>query len=297
VFNAAAIDLGGRVHLLYRAMGEDNTSTIGYAATKDGVKILERAEEPVYVPREEFEKKHGSGRGNSGCEDPRITKIDNTLYMTYTAYDGVHSTRVALSTISEKDFLARRWNKWSKPVLTTPEHVNDKDTCIVPEKIGGQYMLMHRIDPMICADFLDILDFKKNKLTRCIEMMGPRPGMWDSEKIGIAGPPIKTEKGWLLIYHGVSKTSTYRLGAVLLDLQNPSIVLSRSVDTIFEPIEEYERVGVVGKVVFSCGIVKRGDTLLIYYGAADTVLGVAKLSLKKLLTILLPDNLKERTTL
>ena len=153
-------------------------------------------------------------------------------------------------------------------------------------------MLLHRIDPQLCADFLDNLDFKKSRLTRCIEIMGPRPGMWDSVKIGIAGPPIKTPKGWLLIYHGVSKTGTYRLGAVLLDLKNPSIVIARSVDTILEPLEEYERVGQVRNAIFSCGTVLRGDTLFIYYGGADKVLGVAKVSLKKLLKILLPDTLQ-----
>jgi predicted GH43/DUF377 family glycosyl hydrolase len=291
VFNAAAIDLDGAVHILYRAMGEDNTSVLGYAATKNGVKITERQEKPAYVPREDFEMKRGDARGNSGCEDPRITKIDGTLYMAYTAFDGVHPTRVALTTISEKDFLAKKWDKWSKPQLTTPDGINDKDTCVLPEKVGGQFMLIHRIDPQICADFLDTLDFKKSRVTRCVEIMGPRPGMWDSKKIGIAGPPIKTPKGWLLIYHGVSKTSTYRLGAVLLDLNNPSVVLSRSIDTIFEPLEDYERVGIVRNAVFSCGAVLRGDTIYIYYGGADTVLGVAKMSLKKLLDILLPKNL------
>jgi len=290
-FNAGAIDLGGSVHLLYRAMGDDNTSVLGYASSKNGIKFIECSKEPAYIPREEFEKKHGSPTGNSGCEDPRITKIGSTLYMTYTAFDGVHPTRVALTTITAENFLAKRWDKWSKPILTTPENVNDKDMCLLPEKIKGQYMIFHRIDPMICADFLDTLDFSKSKLTRCVEIMGPRPGMWDSKKIGIAGPPIKTKKGWLLIYHGVSKTNTYRLGAVLLDLKNPSIVLSRSVDTIFEPLEEYERVGLVRNAVFSCGQVVRGDTLYIYYGGADTVLGLAKVSLKKLLKILLPDNL------
>lgn len=153
-------------------------------------------------------------------------------------------------------------------------------------------MLLHRIDPQLCADFLDSLDFRESRLTRCIEIMGPRPGMWDSTKIGIAGPPIKTKKGWLLIYHGVSKTSTYRLGAVLLDLKNPSIVISRSVDTIFEPLEEYEKVGIVHNAVFSCGAIVRGDTIFVYYGGADTVLGVAKISMKKLLKILLPSNLE-----
>ena len=211
--------------------------------------------------------------------------------MVYTAFDGVRPPRVALSSIGVKDFLAKRWNKWSKPMLASPDNVADKDACLMPEKIGGQYMWIHRIDPMICADFLDDLDFSKTRLTRCMEIMGPRPGMWDSTKVGIAGPPIKTKKGWLLIYHGVSKTSTYRLGAVLLDLKNPSVIISRSVDTIFEPLEEYERVGVVKNAVFSCGSVLRGDTILIYYGGADTVLGVAKVSLKKLLNILLPDNL------
>ncbi len=292
VFNPAAVDIGGSVHLLYRAMGDDNTSVLGYASSKDGVKFNNRSNEPVYVPREEFEKKQGDSNGNSGCEDPRITKIGTTLYMTYTAFDGKHPTRVALTSISVKDFLAHKWDKWTTPQLTTPEGVNDKDTALLPEKVKGQYMLLHRIDPQLCADFLDTLDFKKSKLTRCIEIMGPRPGMWDSVKIGIAGPPIKTKEGWLLIYHGVSKTSTYRLGAVLLDLKNPSIVISRSVDTIFEPLEGYERVGQVRNAVFSCGVVLRGDTLLIYYGGADTVIGVAKMSLKKLLKILLPENIK-----
>lgn len=290
VFNPGIIELNDTVHILYRAMGDDDTSVVGYAATKNGVKITERSDTPAYVPREDFEKKKAPG--SSGCEDPRLTKIGNTIYMAYTAFNAVDPWRSALTSISVKDFLAKKWDKWEKPQLITPDPVQDKDTCVWPEKIGGQYMILHRIDPLLCADFIDTLDFKKSRLTRCIEIMGPRPGMWDSKKIGIAGPPIKTKAGWLLIYHGVSKTSTYRLGAVLLDLKNPTTVISRSVDTIFEPLEEYERVGQVRNAVFSCGAVARGDTLYIYYGGADTVVGVAKVSLKKLLKILLPDNLK-----
>jgi len=291
VFNPAAIDIDGTVHLLYRAMGADNTSVLGYAASKNGIKITKREDTPAYVPREEFEKKKQDGAA-SGCEDPRLTRIGNTIYMVYTAFNGVDPWRAALSSISVKDFVANRWDKWEKPQLITPDPVQDKDTALLPEKIGGQYMIMHRIDPLLCADFLDTLDFKKSRLTRCIEIMGPRPGMWDSKKIGIAGPPIKTPKGWLLIYHGVSKTGTYRLGAVLLDLKNPAVIISRSVDTIFEPLEEYERIGQVRNAVFSCGAVLRGDTLYIYYGGADTVVGVATMSLKKLLKILLPANLE-----
>ncbi len=289
VFNAAAFELGGMTHILYRAMGRDDTSVIGYATSKNGIKITERLPEPIYTPREDFEKKFHPG--NSGCEDPRVTIIGSTIHMAYTAFDGVHATRVALTSISTKDFLARKWNKWTKPMLTTPDNVNDKDTCLFPEKIGGQYMLLHRIDPQLCADLLDTLDFQKQRLTRCIEIMGPRPGMWDSVKIGIAGPPIKTKVGWLLIYHGVSKTSTYRLGAALLDLKNPTVVLSRTVDTILEPLEKYEVEGVIPRAIFSCGSVLQGDTLFIYYGGADTVMAVAKVSVKKLLKVLLPDNL------
>ncbi len=289
VFNAAAFELEGMIHILYRAMGDDDTSVIGYATSKNGIKITERLPEPIYVPRENFETK--SHPGNSGCEDPRVTIIGDMIHMVYTAFDGNSNTRVALTSISTKDFLDRKWDKWSKPVLTTPDNVNDKDTGILPEKINNQFMMFHRIDPQLCADFLDTLDFKKNRLTRCIEIMGPRPGMWDSKKIGIAGPPIKTDKGWLLIYHGVSKTSTYRLGAVLLDLNNPTIVLSRTVDTILEPLEDYEVKGIIPRAIFSCGMVARDDALFIYYGGADTVMCVAKVSLKKLMKVLLPDNL------
>jgi beta-1,2-mannobiose phosphorylase / 1,2-beta-oligomannan phosphorylase len=289
VFNAAAIDIDDTVHLLYRALSEDGTSSLGYAASKNGSKITEHLAEPAYVPRADFEKRKGGN--SSGCEDPRLTRIGDMLYLVYTAFDGVSPWRAALSSISVKDFLAKRWEKWATPQLITPDPVQDKDACIFPEKVNGQYLVLHRIDPQLCADFVDSLDFTKSRITRCIELMSPRPGMWDSEKIGIGGPPFKTEKGWLLIYHGVSKTGTYRLGAVLLDLANPAVVLSRTVDPILEPIEKYEREGQVHNAVFSCGSIVRGDTLYIYYGGADTVLCVAKVSLKRLLKILLPDSL------
>ncbi|OGG57445.1 hypothetical protein A2853_03720 [Candidatus Kaiserbacteria bacterium RIFCSPHIGHO2_01_FULL_55_17] len=288
VFNPAAIDIDGTVHLLYRAQGDNGVSTMGYASSTNGTKMTYRHPTPAYVPREEFELPKGAG---SGCEDPRLTRIDDTIYLTYTAFDGMNPWRAALSSISVKDFVARRFDRWAKPQLVTPDPVQDKDACLLPEKIAGKYMLIHRIDPQLCADFLDSLDFRISRVSRCIEIMGPRPAMWDSRKIGIAGPPIKTPEGWLLIYHGVSKTGTYRLGAALLDLRNPSLVISRSVDTILEPLEPYEMVGQVARVVFSCGAVVRGDSLLIYYGGADTVIAATKVSLKKLLGILLPKNL------
>lgn len=104
--------------------------------------------------------------------------------------------------------------------------------------------------------------------------------MWDSLKVGISAPPIKTKYGWLLIYHGVSKShSTYRIGAVLLDLDDPAIVLARTTDSIFEPEETYEKIGVVNNVVFPCGATEKDGLVYIYYGGADTVVGVATMEL------------------
>ncbi|MDO8729125.1 MAG: hypothetical protein Q7K26_04540 [bacterium] len=277
-FNPAAIDLGHRVHILYRALSNDNTSTIGYALSVDGTHITERIGEPVYIPREDFETKKIEG-GNSGCEDPRLTKIGTNLYMCYTAFDGIGPPRVAVTSIGVKDFLSHRW-KWKKPEIITPNDVDDKDACVFPEKVGGKFLILHRIGTDICADFLKSLDFKKETVNKCIKIFGPRSGMWDSTKVGIAAPPIRTKKGWILLYHAVSnRHHTYRVGAVLLDLKDPTTVLSRSTDPIFEPEELYEKEGIVNNVVFPCGMVVRDGLLYIYYGGADKVVGIATMAL------------------
>jgi len=283
VFNPAAILLKDKVHILYRAMSNDNTSTIGYAISKNGLSIDERLDEPIYVPREDFEVKKRSG--NSGCEDPRIIQVDDRLYMFYTAVNAVDMPRVAVSNIKVKDFLERKWN-WSKPVVITPPGIMDKDTSIVPEKIRGKYMLIHRIADVICTDEVERLDFEREKVSKCIQIMQPRPGMWDGRKIGIASPPIKTPEGWILLYHGVSVTGTYRVGAALLSLDDPSVVLYRTTAPILQPVEEYEKVGQTARVVFPCGSVEREGTIYIYYGGADSVVGVATIETEKLLSIL-----------
>jgi predicted GH43/DUF377 family glycosyl hydrolase len=284
VLNAAAIDLNGSVYLLYRAMDNANTSTIGLAVSKNGTTIDERLPRPIYVPRVPFESKRGSPTGNSGCEDPRIVRIDNTLYMTYTAYDGVHVPSGAISSISVDDFLARRFEKWSTPFILTPENVDDKDLALLPEKVNGNYLLYHRVNNQVCADLLPDLASGK-RVSRCIEVIGPRFGMWDGEKVGSAAPPIRVGNNWLMIYHGVSRHATYRLGAVLLGPDGTTL-LARTTDPIFEPLEEYERIGEVSNVVFSCGAVVRGDELLLYYGAADKVIGVATASLAHIMDAL-----------
>jgi predicted GH43/DUF377 family glycosyl hydrolase len=216
VFNAAAIELSGETHLLYRAMGHDNTSVLGYAKVGSDFAITERQPDPAYVPRESFEAKQGDPNGNSGCEDPRLTHIGDTLYLTYTAFDGRHEARGAISSISVDDFLAKRFRyAWAPPRLLTPGGVNDKDVCLFPDKVQGKYIIIHRIDPNVCADVFDDLSFSR-PVNRCIELMSPRPGMWDAEKIGAAGPPIRIPEGWLFIYHAVGRDKVYRLGAALL---------------------------------------------------------------------------------
>ncbi len=280
-FNAAAVDLDGSVHLLYRAMSKDNTSTIGYARSENGITIDERLDEPMYVPRADFEQKNGNPHGNSGCEDPRVSIIGERLYMTYTAYNGVQPPRGALTSISLADFCAKRFDKWTQPHLVTPDTITDKDLGLLPTVIHGNHLLYHRLSNHICADVLPDLSVEK-RVSRCIEIMGPRKGMWDSARVGIAGPPIPVTGGWLLIYHGVSQRAKYRLGAALLGPQGVSL-LARSADPIFEPKESYERSGKVRNVVFSCGAIVRGDTLFIYYGGGDKVIGVATGSLSHIL--------------
>ncbi len=282
VFNPAALYLEGKVHLLYRASSNDNTSVFGYASSKDGFTIDERLPDPVYVPRLPFEQKMVAG-GNSGCEDPRLTIIDDVIYMLYTAFDGRSLPHVALTTILVSDFLAKRW-KWATPVLISKLDQDDKDAAIFPKKFGGKYAVFHRIDGKIWLDFVDKLYGIWNKPLDGRVIMEPRSTQHDSRKIGIAGVPIETPDGWVLIYHGVSRREDhhYHLRAALLDKNDPTKVLARTRDEILDTETPYERYGVVPNVVFSCGHVVKNGQLIVYYGAADTVVGVASMPLSEL---------------
>jgi beta-1,2-mannobiose phosphorylase / 1,2-beta-oligomannan phosphorylase len=285
-FNPGAAYIDGKVYILYRAMSKDNTSTIGLAISKNGYDIDERLTEPIYVPRMDFESKKVPN-GNSGCEDPRAVVIDKHLYMFYTAYNGVDLPRVAVTKILLKDFVNRKFN-WEEPFLISPEGYDDKDTCVFPEKIGDEYFVMHRIGIDICGDYIDTLDFEFENLDKCISIMEPRLNCWDAHKVGIATPPIKTEHGWLVLYHGISKSNkTYRVGCALLDLHDPSYLISRIQDPIFQPELSFEKVGIVNNVVFPCGAAVIGKYIYIYYGASDSVTGVAKMELKKLIQALI----------
>jgi len=286
VFNPTTVDIGEKTYIVYRAMSQDNTSYMGAAVTTDGYTIDERFSEPIYVPRMDFEMKKSHPTGNSGCEDGRATVIGDTLYMFYTAYNGVDAPRVAFSSISLNHFEAKNWNAWSEPQLVTPDGIDDKDACLLAEKIRDEYAIFHRIKHHVCFDTVPELDFSKHRLNKCIPLIGPRTGMWDGLKVGIAGPPIKTDAGWLLLYHAVSTDKYYRVGAMLMELDNPGNIIGRTTDFILEPEERWELEGEINKVVFPCGASIRGDELFIYYGGADTVVGVATTKLSWLLDVL-----------
>ena len=284
-FNPGAIYLDGKVHIVYRAMSEDNTSVLGYAVSKDGVHIDERLTEPIYVPREAFEQKLTPG-GNSGCEDPRLIKIGNKIYMFYTAFDGKNPPRVALTWIKESDFLKRKWD-WTKPILISPPDFDNKNTCVFPEKFNGKYLIIHRIGEDIDFAFSPTLEIKENAWLDEHRWITLRKGMWDSKKIGLAAPPIKTKDGWILFYHGISEEDRfYRVGAVLLDLKNPTKIIARSDEPLLEPEMPYEKEGQVPNVVFPCGAVLIGETIFVYYGGGDTTIGVATININDLISYL-----------
>ncbi|MBI4130634.1 hypothetical protein HY468_04925, partial [Candidatus Roizmanbacteria bacterium] len=236
-FNPTAVYLEDKVHILYRALSAKDVSTIGLAVSRDGFHIDERLPEPIYVPRAPFEMGED---GPYGCEDPRITRIDDQLYMCYTAYGGGGKASVALTSITVADFLKRQWN-WKMPIIISPPGIFDKNACVLPEKINDRYALFHRIDHYIWVAYADTLNFDKKKWIEGQIVLKPRHDSWDSLKIGIAGIPVKSEAGWVLLYHGLSRQDNkYRVGAVLLDVTDLDHVLSRLDEPILEPVAPYE---------------------------------------------------------
>ncbi|MGE0191444.1 MAG: hypothetical protein AB7T63_05310 [Planctomycetota bacterium] len=284
-FNAGAVHVGERVHLLYRAMGEGRVSVLGYASSIDGLHIDERLAEPAYVPRLAFEKAAEPGVA-SGCEDPRLTLLDGTLHMCYTAYDGVTPPRVALTSITLDDFLARRW-RWSEPRLISRPGEMNKDAALFPRKIDGRHVLLHRSGRSIWIDSVD--DLSELGTKRWLEgrvLLDPPQG---APKIGAGGPPIETEAGWLLLYHGISSRPGhhYHLKAAVLDRKDPTRVIANMIYPLLEPHRLYERRGLVPDVVFSCGQAVLDGRLFVYYGGADRVLAVASMELGALVSQIL----------
>lgn len=272
VYNAAAILLDKKIHLLYRAECNDNVSRLGYASTYDGYNIDERLDYPILEPVLDEEQ--------YGCEDPRISVIDDRCYLNYTAVKEVGNQliyQVSLTSISVNDFLKKDWN-WGKRSLPF-EGIRNKNAALFPKKIKGRYLMFHRIEPDVCLASSDDLE----RWYGLKALMRPRQKSWDSLKVGCTGPPIELNEGWLFIYHGVDYHNVYRLGVALLDKSDPEQILFRKKNPILEPKEDYELFGKVPNVVFSCGNILLDDKVLVYYGGADTVLCVATFELGELL--------------
>jgi len=290
VLNAAAVRLDGLIYILYRAYGDEEISRIGLAWTRDGVTIEGRLDEPIFGPANQAE--------SAGCEDPRVTVIGERMYMLYTAWDRV-VPQIAMASMPVQAFLDRRWDMWKRHGLGFPG-LSNKDATLYPRTFNGKYALYHRIDPNMWISYLDTLDCPWPRTGHRI-VVGPRPGMmWDGLKIGAGAQPIETTRGWLNIYHGVDYEHSYRLGVLFTDLEDPSKVLYQSPNPILEPSADFA-IGRtdsgdfwVPRVVFTCGavpaqdkqVIDLDDEVLVYYGAADTAIGVARGKLRELVPIL-----------
>lgn len=280
-FNPGTIAHNGTIHILYRAVDDNRVSRLAYARSNKGTEIHNRSERPVLVP--------SAGWEEFGCEDPRITRLDGKYYITYTAYSR-RGPRLALA--STLDFV-----NFEKHGLIGPDR-DDKDCVMFPERIAGKMAILHRLESKIQIAYFDSVshlqkskDFWKSYVAHLDDYEVVRSKFpWEQRKVGVGPPPIKTERGWLLIYHGVSIDHIYRAGAMLLDLKDPARILSRSREPILEPEMEFERHGVVSNVVFPDGAAVVNGTLFVYYGGADAVCCVAYAPLRQFLDELEKSN-------
>lgn len=277
VFNPAATTVDNRTLLLLRVEHRNGLSSLAVATSDDGLTGWEVDRYRGLEPRP------GSFEEHWGIEDARITKIGDEYYVVYVGYSAA-GPLVCLA-------VTRDFSSWERRgVLQPPE---DKDAALFPERFGGRWALIHRPAPAMAGLGAHIwLSFSPDLRhwgDSRVLLAARRGGWWDANKVGLGPPPLLTSMGWLLCYHGVRTTasgSIYRLGLALLDRDDPSRVLARDNEWVFGPQEPYERGGDVPDVVFPCGWALRedGDTLHLYYGAADSVVCVAEASLAALLS-------------
>jgi len=239
-------------------------SHLRLACSEDGTHF-EVEDTPAISPVNDYE--------TFGLEDPRISLIDGTYYINYV---GVSPLGVTTCLISTTDFTSFQRHG----VIFCPDN---KDVVLFPERLDGKYYALHRpVSPLFgkqeiwIAESPDLCCWGNHRY-----LMGPRPGYWDEIKIGASAVPFKINQGWLEVYHGADRNNRYCLGAVLLDSEKLWKVIARTEKPIFEPQADYECNGFFGNVVFSCGLLCEDDKLKIYYGAADTVICYAELSLKE----------------
>jgi predicted GH43/DUF377 family glycosyl hydrolase len=253
--------------------GKDYLTTMSHfrlVASEDGINFAEDPSYPAMFGQGELE--------SYGIEDCRVAQIGVTYYLTFTKVSE-HGVGVGLRSTTD-------WRNILQHGMILPPH--NKDCAIFGEQIGGKYYALHRpSSPAIGGNYIwigespDLVHWGRH---RCLAHS--RPGMWDSARVGAGAAPIRTPEGWLEIYHGANGDHRYCLGALLLDLESPWKVLARSRDPIMEPIADYERSGFFGNVVFTNGHVVDGDTVTLYYGASDSVICGARLSIPEILQTL-----------
>lgn len=299
VFNCASLYDGKKVHLLYRAIGEykDYISRIGYASSNDGFTFT-RNNDVATEPVEAYER--------YGIEDPRLFQLESRAYFTYV----VPSNYVReFPTVSTALATTEDYREFKRLGLITPRLHDDKDVVYFSAKMaptsgdlksngqdGKCYFSLHRPSSWIgssygvdkpsvwLAESFNLTNFQRYSI-----LLKPEQD-WEAAKVGAGPPPIRTNQGWLVIYHGVSNSKVYRAGAAVLDLNEPNIILGRSIHPILEPEREYETSGDVNNVVFPSGACVIDGKLFLYYGGADRVCCLATTDLDSLVKYVLEGN-------
>lgn len=272
-FNDGDPDLDASDPRVIGYKGQNYLTTMSYlrlVSSEDGINFKEENDYPPIFGQGELE--------SFGIEDCRVATTDDGFFLTFTE---VSPVAVGVGLIHTKD-----WKSYSRHGMIFPPH--NKDCALFEEKIGNKYFALHRpSSPELGGNYIwvasspDRLHWGGHK---CIATT--RPGMWDCARVGAGAAPIRTPQGWLEIYHGADYNHRYCLGALLLDLEDPTKVLARSKDPIMEPIAPYEQTGFFGNVVFTNGHIVEGDTLKMYYGASDEVICMAEFSINEILDTL-----------
>jgi predicted GH43/DUF377 family glycosyl hydrolase len=267
-FNPAVIVHDGKFIMLYRAQDARGTSRLGYAESRDGIHFTQRPE-PVLVPEAEYEQE-------GGVEDPRLVKIGDLFYLTYTGYNK-RDAQLCLAT-------SRDLVHWKREGILLPAYKGNwnlgwtKSGAITSEKIDGKYWMFwlgtarDKIDEMGLSSSKDLLHWMEETKT---PVLPRRPGQFDSRVVEPGPPPVLTPDGIVLIYNGADDKLVYRTGMAIFDRKDPRKLLYRSTQPIFGPEQEWEKVGQVPNVVFVEGLAKKGGQFLFYYGGADKYVGVA----------------------
>jgi len=310
VCNPGVIHHDGLFHMLYRAAGHDleHRIVLGYATSEDGANFVRQSDTPAVSPDE--------GSFDAGCvEDPRIVTIDGLHVITY-AYRPFPPGRYWLkesydhgwalpesapngllwNTTNTGLMITRDFKRFKKLGRITQHDIDNRDVILFPEKINGKFVMLHRpvewtgpdygtdVPTMWLAFSDDLMRWRDDHLLAVPEQP------WEMKKMGGSTPPLKTEHGWLVLYHAVSpEDEQYRVGAMLLDLHNPRIILARTKDFLMEPEFPYETDGYYTGCVFPTGNVILDDTLYVYYGGADRYVCQATCKVSELIETLLRD--------